>query len=496
MSDPSLEQLVSSTEQRARDAAQEPLARFLGESDPVRALAAYVEGYGGSSLPAGLWLSRQIALIDELIDEQLNAILHHADLQALESRWRGLLALTEEAAPYDNVRIRVLDVSWRDISRDLDRAAEFDQSQLFHLIYNSEFGIPGGEPYGVLLGDYAVAHRPYEGHPYDDVDTLRGLTQIAAAAFAPLVLAAAPQLFGVDNFAELSPTINVEAIFRQTEYLKWRALRELEDARFIAVTLPGVLMRHPYRHERQNRSGLHFRERCVDPDGRDHLWGNSAFALGTVLIREFGEVGWFSHIRGMPVDHLGGGMVTHFAPLPQHAASGQRHHILTPVLITDTMERSLADLGLMSLCHCYETPFAAFHSNPSLQQAKQHGDKAANANARISAMLQQILCASRFAHYVKVLIRDKVGSFITERDCEHYLQTWLEQYTTGRDDLSWEMRARYPLRSARVQVRERPGKPGTYSCIIHLKPHYVSDQLVAELKLTTELANAAVGTGR
>jgi len=489
VSDLSLEPLIASTEQQA----DSPLHRFLREHDPAAALAAYVEGFGGSSLPVGLWLSRQVALIDELIEEQLNAILHTPKFQALEARWRGLLALTEEAAAYDdsNVRVRMLDVSWREISRDLERAAEFDQSQLFHLIYSNEFGTPGGEPFGVLLGDYAVAHRPYEGHPFDDVDTLRGLTQIAAAAFAPLILAAAPQLFGVDHFSELGPTINFENIFLQNEYLKWRSLRDMEDSRFLAVTLPGVLMRHPYRERQHTMGGLRFNEHNDSPGGADYLWGSSAFALGTILIREFGEVGWFSHIRGMPRDHLGGGMITRFAPLPQHASGNQRHHILTPVLITDSMERELAELGLMSLCHCYETPFAAFHSNPSLQQARQHADKSASANARISAMLQQILCASRFAHYIKVLIRDKVGSFLTEQDCERFLQNWLSQYATGRDDLSWEMRARYPLRSSRVQVREQPGKPGTYSCVIHLKPHYVADQLVSELKLTTELANVA-----
>jgi type VI secretion system protein ImpD len=491
VSEQALEQLIATTEQLA----EEPLERFLRADDPAVALAAYIENYGGSQLPVTLWLSRQIALIDELIGEQLNRILHHPRLQQLESSWRGLFALAEEASPYDNIRIRLLDISWREICKDLDRAAEFDQSQLFNLIYNGEFGSPGGQPFGVLLGDYAVAHRPYPGHPYDDVDTLRGLTQIAAAAFAPLVVAAAPQLFGIDDFAELSPTINFDSIFRQEEYLKWRALRALEDARFLAVTLPGVLLRQPYRTARFNTLGLHFSEQFDHPDGRGYLWGNSAFALGTILIREFGEVGWFAHIRGMPRDHLGGGLVTGFAALPQAAAGGQRYHILTPALITDNMERQLAELGLMSLCHCYETPFAAFHSNPSLQQPKQLNDKAANANARISAMLQQILCASRFAHFIKVLIRDKVGAFITEKDCERYLHDWLEQYTTGRDDLSWEMRARYPLRSARVQVRELPGKPGSYSCVIHLQPHYVTDQLVSELKLATELTNAAFGTG-
>lgn len=491
MSDQTLEQVLETTEQLPEG----PLERFLRADDPATALAAYIDGYGGSRLPVGLWLSRQVALIDELIDEQLNRILRHPRLRELESRWRGLYALAEEASPYDNIRIRLLDINWREICKDLDRAAEFDQSQLFNLIYNGEFGSPGGEPFGVLLGDYAVAHRPYPGHPYDDVDALRGLTQIAAAAFAPLIVTAAPQLFGLDDFAELNPTINFDAIFRQEEYAKWRSLRMMEDARFVAVTLPGVLLRQPYRERHGHGLGLHFSESFDHADGRDQLWGSAAFAFGTILIREFGEVGWFAHIRGMPRDHLGGGLVTAFPAQSQAVAGHQRYHILTPALITDNMERQLTELGLMCLCHCYETPFAAFHSNPSLQQPKQLNDKAANANARISAMLQQILCASRFAHFIKVLIRDKVGSFITERDCERYLHDWLEQYTTGRDDLSWEMRARYPLRGARVQVGELPGKPGSYSCVIHLQPHYVTDQLVSELKLTTELANAAFGTG-
>lgn len=483
----SLDQLLATDPQRPPAGSEDVLAAFLGAADPAQALRLYVQSMApqATRLNPIAWLSRQIALIDERINRQLNLILHHPRLQQLEARWRGLRQLTEAATGVDNVRIRVLDISWREICRDLDRAVEFDQSQLFHLVYSGEFGIPGGEPFGVLLSDFQVAHRPYPGHDYDDVAALRGLAQIASAAFAPMILQAAPQLFGLDDFGDLNSSIRLDALFSQQEYIAWRSLRAMEDSRFLAVTLPGVLARHPYTD--RIAGGLHFREECAAEDGRNYLWASGAFAFGSVLIREFADVGWFSHIHGGPRDHLGGGLVTGFPALPLSWGAGQRYHALTPVLITDTLERELMEQGLMALCHNYETPFASFHNNPSLHQTPQQTSRSAQANARISAMLQQILCASRFAHYIKLMIRDKVGSFVSADGCRQYLQKWLEQYVSGRDDLSWEMRARYPLRNARVEVAELPGKSGSYSAIIYLKPHYVADQLVSELRLTTEL---------
>lgn len=471
---------------------------FLYEEDDAAAFSTWLNHFSTTKVnektKAKRWLNQQIADIDELISEQINAVLHNNRFQQLESSWRGLWFLVDAAISTENVKIRLLDVSWKDLSKDMERAPDFDQSGLFHLIYNEEFGTPGGEPFGVLLGDYYVSHRPYEGHRYDDVFTLQGISRAAAAAFCPFVCSAAPQLFGLDSFDTLGLPINLDNVFRSDEYIRWRSLREGEDSRFLALTLPHVLMREPYARDYQSVSGMHFIEEVSGKTNSKYLWGNACFALGTVLIREFAEVGWFSHIRGVPRDHYGGGLVTQF-PTPGYKTDSSKAMVKmsTSVTLTDQLERELSDLGLISLCHCFQTPFAAFNNCPSLQVSKNYGNKSANANARISSMLQQILCGSRFAQYIKVIIRDKVGSYITASSCERFLQDWLDQYSTGRDDLSWEMMARYPLREARVRVMEEPGKSGHYASVVHLKTHYSVDHLVSELKLTTALNQVEIG---
>lgn len=460
-------------------------------------LVAWLKSYNLDSplgkLSVKQWLSHQIAKIDDILNDQLNSILHHSKLQKLEASWSGLWVLIDSSNSSRDVKIKLLDLSWKELSKDMERAPDFEQSALFDIIYNREFGIPGGEPYGVLIGDYEVAHKPFEGHRHDDVYTLQGIAHVAGAAFAPFICAAAPQLFGLDDFDNLSSTLNLDEIFRHPEYIRWNTLRELEDTRFIALTLPKVLMRKPYKPELSSINSLYFNEEARE--SRDHyLWGNASFAMGAVLIREFNQVGWFSHIRGAPRDHMGGGLVTHFPSLPYDSDTSESlQKITTRVLITDTLERELNNHGLISLCHCYLTPYAAFHSCPSLQKPKSYSNKAANANARISAMMQQILCASRFAHYIKVMVRDKIGSYKSANDCERFLQKWLNQYTTGRDDLSWEMMARYPLREARVQINDEPGKAGTYQCLIHLKSHYTVDHLISEIKLASSLNQAGFG---
>jgi len=486
-----LAEILSATQRATTELADNALAEFLRNADEVEAFGLWVKNFATDDatrqLPLRQWLARQIALIDELISEQLNAILHQKKFQEIEAAWRSLHKLCEESRPYPQIKLRLLNVSWAEVCRDISRAPDFDQSQLFQRIYTDEFGMPGGEPYGLLVGNYVVSHRPFEGHRYDDIEALQGMAQIAAASFAPFICAAAPQLFGLDDFQNLGSHLNLDGIFQQQEYIKWRSLRQLEDTRFVSLTLPRILLRHPHRSQ---TGDLPFTEECNAPE--HYLWGNASFAFASVIIREFGDIGWFAQTRGVPRDELGGGLVTGFDALPIDA--GNAHHILTDIVLTDTLERQLNDLGLMALCQCYGVPLAAFHSNPSLHQAKHFDSKSATANARISAMLQQVLCASRFAHYLKVMIRDKVGSYSTEKECEDFLLKWLNQYTTGRDDLSWDMRARYPLRDVRLTVRETPGSPGQYSCIIYLKPHYIAENLVTELKLTTELTQSGIST--
>ena len=486
-----LADMLNAAQKATDDLSGNALAAFLQCEDDKEAFAIWAQHFEANTATCGLpirqWLAQQIALIDELIAEQLNAILHHKKFQRLEASWRSLKKLCDESYPYPDIRLRLLNVSWSEICKDIAKAQDFDQSQLFQRIYSDEFGTPGGQPYGILIGDYYVSHRPYTGHNQNDLEALQGMAQIAAASFAPFICGAAPQLFGLDHYDTLGSHLNFQAIFQQQEYIKWRAFRQSEDSRFVALTLPRIILRAPHH----NTSGMFpFEEQCYKPE--HYLWGNASFAFASVIIREFGEIGWFAQTRGVPRDQLAGGVVTGYEPLPIPDGTGA-YHILTDVIITDSIERELNDLGLMALCQCYGVPLAAFHSNPSLHAPQTFSSKSATANARISAMLQQVLCASRFAHYLKVMIRDMVGSYSTEQECELLLTQWLNQYTTGRDDLSWEMRAKYPLRDARLQVRELPGKPGQYTCVIYLKPHYIAENLVSELKLTTELSQSNIG---
>lgn len=430
-----------------------------------------------------------IASIDHLINDQLNAIIHHPQFQKLEASWRGLWYLAVQSEGAKDIKIKVLDISWLEVTKDIARALEFDQSQLFHKIYSEEYGTPGGEPYGVLIGDYEISHRPSKKHPYDDVATLEGMSQIAAASFSPFIASASSELFGLDDFSGLGSPINLEAIFTQEEYIKWRALRSRLDSRFLGLTLPRVLMRLPYRTKPGSYKGIYFYEKSGGRNADHYLWGNASYSFAGILIREFANVGWFGHIRGVPRNQIGGGLI---ATLPTDYFETDSDEMctkpVTDVVITDSLERQISDLGFMPLCQCYDTPFAAFYNNQSLQKTQRQGNKAAEVNAKLSAMLQHVLCGSRIAHYVKVIIRDKVGSFVTAEECETYLREWLFKYTTGREDLEWEEQAQYPLREAAVSVKEHPQKPGQYLCVMHLRPHYQLDQMVSELELSTELA--------
>lgn len=466
---------------------------FLSEQDTKKALVFWLRNYEdytrfNNCLDVELALNKSIALLDQIINDQINAIIHDKDFQQLEASWRGLWYLVTQAETSRTIKIRILDISWGEASKDIERALDVDQSQLFQKIYNEEYGTPGGEPFGVIIGDYEISHKRSARHPYDDISTLSGISQIAAASFAPFICSVSSEFFGLDDFSTLGMPINLQSIFAQNEYIRWRSLRERQDSRFVGLTLPKILMRKPYRTEPGSYKGIYFYEKPGKNNQTTHLWGNACYAFGGVLIREFANVGWFGHIRGVPRDQIGGGLITN---LPNVGFNTNKEMtVLKPsvdVIITDSMERELSDLGLIPLCHCYDTPFSAFYSNQSVQQPRYRQSKSEDVNAKLSAMLQHVLCASRIAHYLKVMIRDKIGSFITAEDCERFLMDWLFRYTTGRDDLDWEEQARYPLRQANVKVTERPDKPGQYFCVIHLVPHYQLDHMVSELELVTEL---------
>ena len=470
---------------------------FLNQTDPVASLSYWLNEYSNTGKLKTTGditnvIHHAISSIDHIINDQLNAIIHHPRFQKLEASWRGLWYLAVQSEGAKDIKIKVLDISWAEVTKDMARALEFDQSQLFHKIYSEEYGTPGGEPYGVLIGDYEISHRPSKRHPNDDVATLEGLAQVAAASFAPFIASASSELFGLDDFSGLGTPLNLETVFKQEEYIKWRTLRTRLDSRFLGLTLPRVLMRLPYRTKPGSYKGIFFYEKSAASHFNHYLWGNACYSFAGILIREYANVGWFGHIRGVPRNELGGGLISTL-PLDHFEtdADGISIKQVTDVLITDTVERQISDFGFMPLCQCYDTPFAAFYNNQSLQKTQKQGSREADVNAKLSAMLQHVLCGSRIAHYIKVIIRDKVGSFVSAEECENYLREWLFKYTTGREDLEWEEQARYPLREAAVQVKEHPQKPGQYVCIMHLRPHYQLDQMVSELELSTELAQKA-----
>ncbi len=435
----------------------------------------------------------QIARIDELMNEQLNAILHHPILQKIEASWRGLQYLVYQADETENIKIKLLDVSWSTLVKDLERAIEFDQSALFRKIYSDEFGSAGGEPFGVLLGDYNIRHRPGPQYKTDDIGALAEMSHISAAAFAPFIANADPVLFGVDSFSGLGLPINYESIFSQAEYQKWNNFRQTDDARFVGLTLPKVLMRRSYEHDTFRNDGFNFVEEVSDKDGNDYLWGNAVYAFGAILIQSFARNAWFTNIRGSHAGVGSGGIVSDL-PTPSFKTDkpGIALKFATDVLITDFAEKNLSEAGFIPLCHSKGTEYAAFYSNQSVQGANVYANAAAEMNAKISSMLQYMLCVSRFAHYIKVLGREKVGAFFTAQECEDYLYNWLLSYSTASASGSEEYLAKYPLAEAKVEVREIAGKPGVYRCIAHLKPHTQLDQMVSGVKLVTELSDVKV----
>ena len=311
---------------------------------------------------------------------------------------------------------------------------------------------------------------------------------MAAAAFAPFVASAHPALLDLTEFAELEWTQNLPRTFEQLEYMTWNAFRTTEDARFVGLTLPRVLMRAPYRDNGARADGLRFREDVEGPDREQYLWGSAAYAFGAVLVRAFAESGWFAAIRGAAPGEEGGGLVKGLPALSFRLdRPGVAPRPPTDAVVTDAQEQEIAELGFIPLCACQDAGAAAFYGNSSVQKPAKFDEPAASANARLSAMLQYVLCAARFAHYVKVIARDRLGSFTGPAECEDLLCRWLQNYTTANDDAGPELKARHPLREARVQVREQPGKPGSYLCVTHLRPHFQLDQLSAGVKLVTEL---------
>lgn len=430
-------------------------------------------------------LDRDIAAIDRLIGDQVDAILQHTDFQTLEASWRGLKLLLEAAQDDERVVVRLLSASWKELERDFRRAAEFDQSALFDKIYNDEFGMPGGLPYGLLVGAYEVRHRAARNSTADDISTLTSLASVGAASFAPCVVGASPDLFGIETFSEMSNIQDVQKPFRTLEYARWRALQAQPDARFLAVCAPRILLRDTHADSVARVDGFRFRE--GRRGGGRRLWGNAAFAFGANVIRAFRNYGWFADIRGSRQDQDGGGLVMNL-PAPRFSTRESiAYRRPIEVELTDRKQKQLEEIGLLSLSPCQFTPYAAFLGTPSLHVPAISGASIEAANERLSSMLQYVLCVSRFAHYVKVMARDYVGAFTTAANIQQRLNAWLRQYVATNTDASDETKARFPLNGASVNVSEMVGKPGSFACVMQFQPHFQIDQMVASFRLYTEL---------
>lgn len=474
-----LEQAIGATKQTSRDETEDLLKTLTTEA---------TKGTLKWDKNVAVTVNNAIAAIDNVMSKQLAAIMHEEKFQKLEGSWRGLNHLVMNTETSSNLKIRVFNLSKKELSRDLEKAAEFDQSQTFKKIYESEFGIAGGEPYGALIGDFE-----FSAHP-DDMSLLGKMSNIAAAGFCPFVSSASPTMFGFDEFTELSKPRDLEKIFDSAEYIPWRSFRESDDSRFVTLTMPRVLARLPYGEATKPIEAFNYEEAPRDSAGNhiksehdSYCWMNAAYAMGTTLTQAFSEYSWCTSIRGAE----GGGKVT---GLPSHTFISDDGDVdqqcPTEVGITDRREAELSKLGFLPLCHYKNTDYAVFFGAQTTQKPQKFDDPNASANAAISARLPYIMATSRIAHFLKVMARDKIGSFMEADEAEVWLNRWINNYVNGSPGASAEMKARYPLAEARVEVREVPGQPGAYDAVAWMRPWLQMEELTASLRLVANIPKA------
>ncbi len=471
-----LDQAIAATKQTEPDRAELLLRTLTDEA---------MKGTITYSRNLTVTLNAAMEALDRKMSEQLAAIMHDPDFLKLEGSWRGLHHLVANSETSANLKIRVLNVSKRDLSRDLSKAVEFDQSQLFKTIYENEFGTPGGEPYGALIGDYEFSRSA------EDVALLRGVSGVAAAGFCPFISAASPKMFGFEDFAELARPRDLERIFETLEYAAWRSFRDSDDSRFVTLAMPRVLARLPYGTGTKPIDEFRFEEGPLGANGaveslkhEHYCWMNAAYVLGTRLTDSFAKTGWCTSIRGA---ENGGKVET----LPMHVFSSDDGDAdlkcPTEVGITDRRDNELAKLGFLPLCHYKNTDYAVFFGAQTTNKPKKYDRAEATANAAISARLPYMMATSRFAHYLKVLGRDKIGSFMEATDAENWLNRWILNYVNNNDTAGADVKAMYPLRDAKVTVQEVPGRPGSYNAIAWMRPWLQLEELTTSLRMVARI---------
>lgn len=453
--------------------ALELLKEFLNELDEQ-----------GDNAPKDTFafLSQRIQHLDDMMTGQLNEVVHHSDFQKLEGSWRGLNYLVMTTETSTHLKLRLFNITKQEILQDLERAIEFDQSALFKKIYEEEYGTFGGHPYSCLVGDYTFGRHPM------DLELIQKISQVAAAAHTPFITAADPKLFDLDTFEDMGVPRDLSKIFESLELVKWASFRNMDDSRYVAMTLPRTLIRLPYGANTLPTEGINFEEDVSGADSQKFCWTNAAYILASRITNAFAHYGWTAAIRGVE----GGGIVEGLPAYTFKTTDGDvALKCPTEVAVTDRREKELSDLGFIALCHCKGTDYAAFFGGQTAQKPLIYNTDDANANAGLSARLPYILAASRFAHYIKVIMRDKIGSFMTKDNVERYLNNWIANYVLLNDDASQNVKARYPLREARVDVFDVPGKPGSYTAVVYLRPHFQLEELSVSIRLVAELPTPA-----
>ena len=427
-------------------------------------------------------INERVAEIDKLLTDQLNAIMHDSAFQALEASWSGMHDMVYGTETSTRLKLRLLNVTKKELLKDLESAVDHDMSVLFKKIYEDEYGTFGGQPYSLLIGDYTFGRHP------QDIALLERISRVAAAAHAPFISAAAPSLFDLKSYTELGVARDLSKTFESAELAGWRSFRESEDSRYVTLVLPNYAARLPYGAKTKPVENFNFEE---DVDGTDHnkyLWANAAYQLGLRITDAYAKYSWATAIRGVE----GGGKVDGIAA---HAYKTSEGDVVlkcpTEVTITDRREKELSDLGFVALVNSKGSNFATFFGGQTANKPKVYNKDAANSNAQLSARLPFVLAASRFAHYIKVMMRDKIGSFQSRADVETYLNNWIADYVLINPAASHAQKARFPLGEARVDVTEVPGKPGAYRATCFLKPHFQMEELTASIRLVADLPAAA-----
>ncbi len=424
------------------------------------------------------YLNEKIYHMDKKLGLQVDEILHFPEFQKLEATWRGLHFLVYKTETGKMLKLRLLNISKSEMLKDLESAVEFDQSQLFKKVYEEEYGTFGGNPYSCLMGDYEFGRHP------QDILLLEKISQVAAAAHAPFISGADPKLFDLDSFTKINVPRDLGKIFESSEVIKWKSFRKTEDARYVALVLPHILLRLPYGVNTVPVPEFNYQETVEGTDNSKFLWGNAAFALAERITAAHAKYKWTAAIRGVE----GGGLVS---GLPAYTFRTPEGDILlkcpTEVAITDRREKELSDLGFIGLCHAKGTDFAAFFGAQTTQEPIKYDTDFATANAALSAKLTYILAASRFAHYIKVIMRDKIGSFMSRQNVSDYLNRWIASYVLLTDQAPQGVKAQYPLREARIDVFDDPARPGCYKATVFLRPHFQLEELTVSIRLVTEL---------